>query len=51
VDGGRARRVPVVIAFLDGERAVLSRGVERLDAVVTDGADRLSDGAAVRVAP
>jgi RND family efflux transporter MFP subunit len=51
VDGGRARRVPVVIAFLDGERAVLSRGVERLGAVVTDGADRLTDGAAVRVAP
>jgi RND family efflux transporter MFP subunit len=51
VDAGRARRVPVAIAFLDGERAVLSRGVERLAAVVTDGADRLTDGAAVRVTP
>lgn len=51
VDGDRARRVPVAIAFLDGERAVLSRGVERLAAVVTDGADRLTDGAAVRVVP
>jgi RND family efflux transporter MFP subunit len=51
VDGGRARRVPVAIAFLDGERAVLAGGVEHLAAVVTDGADRLTDGAPVRVAP
>lgn len=51
VEGGRARRVPVEIAFLDGGRAVLSRGVESLAAVVTDGADRLRDGAPVRVAP
>jgi hypothetical protein len=41
----------VEIAFLDGGRAVLSRGVEALGAVVTDGADRLRDGARVRVAP
>lgn len=51
IDGGRARRVPVAIAFLDGERAVLSGGVEHVAAVVTDGVDRLTDGARVRVAP
>jgi hypothetical protein len=51
VEDGRARRVPVSIAFLDGDRAVLSGGVEHLAAVVTDGASRLSDGLRVRVAP
>ncbi|HEY6100916.1 MAG TPA: efflux RND transporter periplasmic adaptor subunit [Anaeromyxobacter sp.] len=50
VEGGRARRVPVSIAFLDGDRAVLAGGVEAVEAVVTDGATRLSDGARVRVA-
>ncbi|HEY7723761.1 MAG TPA: efflux RND transporter periplasmic adaptor subunit [Anaeromyxobacteraceae bacterium] len=50
VDGGRARRVPVRIAFLQGDRAVLSAGVEGLPLVVTDGAARLSDGRRVRVA-
>ena len=51
VENGRARRVPVSIAFLDGDRAVLAGGVEHLERVVTDGASRLSDGARVRVAP
>jgi len=51
VEDGRARRVPVSIAFLDGDRAVLAAGVEHLEAVVTDGASRLSNGARVRVAP
>ncbi len=50
VEDGRARRVPVSIAFLDGDRAVLARGVEHLATVVTDGVSRLSDGARVRVA-
>jgi RND family efflux transporter MFP subunit len=50
VEDGRARRVPVSIAFLDGDRAVLSGGVEGLAAVVGEGAARLSDGAPVRVA-
>ena len=50
VEQGRARRVPVRIAFLDGERAVLAGGVENLETVVTDGASRLADGARVRVA-
>ena len=50
VEGGRARRVPVRIAFLQGDRAVLASGVEGLDRVVTDGAARLADGRAVRLA-
>ncbi|MBK9518607.1 MAG: efflux RND transporter periplasmic adaptor subunit [Anaeromyxobacter sp.] len=49
VEGGRARRVPVRIAFLQGDRAVLASGVEGLDRVVTDGAARLADGRAVRL--
>lgn len=51
VEGDRARRVPVAIAFLEGDRAVLSGGVEHLAAVVSEGAERLSDGARVHVAP
>jgi len=46
---GAAHRVPVRIAFLQGERAVLSAGLEGVDRVVTDGAPRLSDGARVTV--
>ncbi len=51
IDGERARRVPVRVAFLDGERAVLSSGVEGVDRVVSEGAARLADGVAVRVIP
>jgi RND family efflux transporter MFP subunit len=48
VDGGKARRVPVRIAFLQGGRAVLAEplGVER---VVTEGASRIADGQPVRL--
>ena len=51
VDAGRARRVPVRIAFLGGDRAVLAAAPEGLDHVVTDGASRLVDGAPVRLVP
>jgi RND family efflux transporter MFP subunit len=51
VDGARARRVPVRIAFLDGERAVLAGGAEGVERVVIEGAARLADGAPVRVVP
>jgi RND family efflux transporter MFP subunit len=51
VTAGVARRIPVRIAFLDGDRAVLAAGVAGLDHVVTDGASRLSDGSSVRVVP
>ena len=49
VEGGKARRVPVRIAFLQGDRAVLAGGVEGLTRVVTEGAPRLADGRAVQV--
>jgi RND family efflux transporter MFP subunit len=51
VDGARARRVPVRIAFLEGERAVLAGGVEGVERVVVEGAARLADGVPVRVVP
>jgi RND family efflux transporter MFP subunit len=51
VDGDRARKVPVRIAFLQGDLAVLSRGPEGHDAVVAEGASRLADGARVRLVP
>jgi RND family efflux transporter MFP subunit len=51
VEGDRARRVPVRIAFLQGDRAVLSRGPDGRGPVVTEGASRLTDGARVRLVP
>jgi len=51
LDGDRARRVPVRIAFLKGDRVVLSGGLDGVERVVTDGADRLTDGSRVRVVP
>jgi RND family efflux transporter MFP subunit len=51
VDGARARRVPVRIAFLSADRAVLAAGPDGFDQVVTDGASRLTDGAPVRLVP
>jgi multidrug efflux pump subunit AcrA (membrane-fusion protein) len=48
---GVARRVPVRIALLEGDRAVLAGGVEGIDRVVTDGAPRLADGSRVVVVP
>jgi multidrug efflux pump subunit AcrA (membrane-fusion protein) len=50
VRDGAAHRVPVQIAFLLGQRAVLSGGLDGVDRVVTDGAPRLADGARVTVA-
>jgi hypothetical protein len=43
--------VPVRIALLDGDRAILAGGVAGIDRVVTDGASRLADGARVEVVP
>lgn len=51
VEKGRARRVPVRIAFLQGERAVLADALPGVSGVVTDGAPNLADGAAVRLVP
>jgi RND family efflux transporter MFP subunit len=49
VSDGVARRKPVRIALLDGDRAVLAAGIAGVDRVVTDGALRLADGARVQV--
>jgi len=51
VEGGRARRVPVRIAFLQDERAVLADALPGVSGVVTDGASNLADGAPVRLVP
>lgn len=50
-EGDRARRVPVRIAFLQGERAVLSAGIDGDARVITEGATRLADGARIRPQP
>ncbi len=51
VDGARAGRREVRIAFLDGPRVGVSGGLADAGAVVTDGAAYLSDGDTVRVVP
>ncbi|HEX7488691.1 MAG TPA: hypothetical protein VF341_07285, partial [Anaeromyxobacteraceae bacterium] len=51
VEGARARRVPVRVAFLEGDRAVLAGGVEGVDRVVADGAALLADGTSVKPVP
>lgn len=50
-DGKKARRVPVSVAFIQGERVAVSGGLDGVGAVVTDGAAYLGDGAAVKVVP
>lgn len=51
VEGDRARKVPVRVAFLDGARAALCTPLAGHRDVVTSGAMRLEDGAAVVVVP
>lgn len=51
VDGDRARRVPVRIAFLTGGQVVVASGLDGVDAVVVDGAARLADGTRLRLVP
>lgn len=50
-DGRRAVRRPVSIAFLSGDRVAVATGLDGVQAVITDGAAYLDDGAAVRVQP
>jgi membrane fusion protein, multidrug efflux system len=47
IRSGQAHRVPVRIAFLEDDRAVIAEGLDGVDAVITAGADRLQDGARV----
>lgn len=51
LDGERARRVPVRIAFLQGGQAVLAAGLDGVERVVAEGAARLADGVRVRAVP
>jgi multidrug efflux pump subunit AcrA (membrane-fusion protein) len=46
VDDGRARRVPVQIAFVDGDRVAVS-GADAIDRVVAVGTPFVRDGAAI----
>jgi hypothetical protein len=50
-DGGRARRIQVRVAFLQDGQVVLASGLDGVDAVVTDGAARLVDGARLHLVP
>ena len=48
---GRAKRVPVEVAFVRGEHAGVRGGLGGVTRVVTDGAAYLNDGSAVKVMP
>jgi membrane fusion protein, multidrug efflux system len=50
-DGAHAERRHVTIGFIDGNRVAVSKGLENVTQVLTDGAAYLDDGAAVRVKP
>jgi RND family efflux transporter MFP subunit len=43
-DGGRARRVPVTIGFIEGPRVAVLQGLDQVTEVVTDGAPYLRPG-------
>jgi RND family efflux transporter MFP subunit len=48
-DSSHAERRTVAVAFIDGDRVVVTSGLEGVSAVLTDGATWLEDGVAVRV--
>lgn len=50
-DGRHARRLPVRVGFIQGDRVAVSGGLDGVAAVVTDGAAYLGDGTAVKVVP
>lgn len=49
IDGARAKRIPVKVAFVEGARVALASPLDGM--VVEAGASRLDDGARVRVVP
>lgn len=51
VEGTRAKRVSVRIAFVQGDRIALAAGLPAGRRVITDGAGYVEDGAAVKVTP
>jgi multidrug efflux pump subunit AcrA (membrane-fusion protein) len=48
---GRARRVPVHIASLQGDQVVLAEPLQGVARVITEGAAQLADGAPIRLVP
>jgi membrane fusion protein, multidrug efflux system len=50
-DGAVARRVPVRVAFLDGDRAAIAEGLAGVSSVIISGVADLREGAAIDVAP
>jgi RND family efflux transporter MFP subunit len=50
-DGIRAKKLPVRVAFLQGDRAALSAGLEAVDHVVDSGASQLTEGSLLRILP
>ncbi len=51
VDGARAKKVAVRVAFLDGDRAALASGLESAERVIDSGASQLTEGATLRILP
>jgi len=51
VEEGKARRLPVRIASLQGERVLLAEPLPGVSRVITEGAAQLADGAQVRPVP
>jgi membrane fusion protein, multidrug efflux system len=50
-DGTRARKVPVRVAFLQGDHAALAAGLESDARVIDSGASQLTEGGALRILP
>jgi membrane fusion protein, multidrug efflux system len=48
-DQGKARRIPVSIGYVDGEKVLISGGLENVSEVITSGSGFLRDNAAVQV--
>jgi RND family efflux transporter MFP subunit len=51
VEGTRAKKLPVRVAFLQGDRAALSTGLESAPQVIDSGASQLTDGSSLRILP
>jgi multidrug efflux system membrane fusion protein len=51
LDGKRAERRRVTVAFIDGNRVAVARGLEGVANVLTDGAAYVDEGSVVRVTP
>jgi multidrug efflux system membrane fusion protein len=50
-DGMRAERRRVTVAFIDGDRVAVARGLEGVSTVLTEGAAYVDEGSLVRVTP